>query len=167
MTESKYTLGFRRKRKGLTDYRKRLRILTAKKPRCVIRKSLKNIQASIIEFDAKGDKVKVSSHSAQIKKLGWKFNTANTPAAYLVGYLLGKKATKAGITEAVLDTGLQKVIKQGKLFAVVAGAVDAGLKIPHGEGVLPAKERLNGSHITKEADISKIVDDVKAAIDKQ
>ena len=52
--DSIYTVQFRRKREGATNYRKRLKILASNKPRLVVRKSLKNIHASIIEYDKKG-----------------------------------------------------------------------------------------------------------------
>ena len=91
---SRYVVQFRRKREGTTNYRKRLKILASNKPRLIVRKSLKNMQAAIAEYDEKGDIVKVSSHSSNLKKFGWGYNSGNLPAAYLVGYLLGKRAGK-------------------------------------------------------------------------
>ena len=161
---SKYTLGFRRKRKGLTDYRKRLKILTSKKHRLVVRKSLTTVQASIVEYDNKGDKITACANSSQIKKMGWKFSPSNMSAAYLVGYSLGKKAAKAGIKEAVLDFGMQKIIKQGKLYAVLAGVLEAGVQIPHSEEVLPNENRLNGKHVEEYA---KSLKDNNEALQKQ
>jgi len=58
----------------------------------VVRKSLKSIHASIIDYNKNGDITKVSSHSENLKKLGWNYSTGNLPAAYLTGLLLGKKA---------------------------------------------------------------------------
>jgi len=142
-----FVLGFKRKRKGLTDYRKRLKILTSRKPRLVVRKSLKNMQAAIVEYNEKGDKVKVAAHTAQLRKLGWQFSAGNIPASYLVGYLLAKKSLKQNVQEAVLDIGMHKAIHGGRIFAVLAGAVDGGLQVAHGSDALPSKERLNGKHI--------------------
>jgi len=85
-------LGFKRKRIGKTDYRKRLRFLLANKPRIVVRKSLKNISAQIVEYNGKGDKVVVGAHSAELKKYGWQSGNGNLPAAYLVGLIAGTKA---------------------------------------------------------------------------
>tara|TARA_Y100000031_G_C8141543_1_gene347839 strand:+ start:355 stop:936 length:582 start_codon:yes stop_codon:yes gene_type:complete len=151
MKSTIYTLRTRRKRRGLTNPKKRLRMLSSKKPMLVIRKSLNNIQASIVEYGKKGDIVKVCSHSNNLKKLGWHYNTANMPAAYLVGYSLGKKAKKANLNEAIVDLGFQKSIKGCKIYAVLAGAVDAGLSIPHKKEVLPPKERILGTHIANYA----------------
>ncbi|MBW2976676.1 50S ribosomal protein L18 [Candidatus Woesearchaeota archaeon] len=142
-----YTVQFRRKRESLTNYRKRLKTLSSNKPRLVVRKSLKNIQAAIVIYDKKGDIVKAASHSSNLKKFGWTYGTGNLPAAYLVGFLLGKKAKNAKLDDAVLDIGLNKSIKGSRIYAVLAGALDAGLNVPHSDEILPNKERLTGKHI--------------------
>ena len=150
-----YTVGFRRDRSGLTNYRKRLKILSSNKPRLVVRKSLKNIQASIVEYSKKGDVVKLSSHSQNLKKFGWTYNTRNLPAAYLVGFLLGKKTKGTKLNEAIMDIGFQKSIKGSRIYAVLAGVLDAGLKVPHSKEILPNKERIIGTHIANYAEILK------------
>lgn len=146
-----YTVGFRRKRKSLTNYRRRIKILSAKMPRLVVRKSLKNIQASIVEYNKKGDIVRVASHSQNLKKLGWEYNTGNIPAAYLVGYLLGKKAKNAEVGQVIFDIGQSKSVKGSRLYSVLAGALDAGLSIPCSKEMLPSRERLSGAHIASYA----------------
>ena len=142
-----YTVYFRRKRDGFTNYRRRLKILTSNKPRMVVRKSLKNIQANIVEYNKNGDIVRVTCHSAILKKLGWNYGTGNLPAAYLVGFMLGAKAKAANFKDAVLDIGINKSVKGSRVYAVLAGALDAGLKVPYGENILPDKDRLSGKHI--------------------
>jgi len=114
-------------------------------------KSLKGIQASIVEYNQKGDIAKVCCHSQSLKKLGWKHGTGNLPSAYLVGFLVGKKAITAKLSEAVMDLGLQKSVKGSRIYAVLAGAVDAGLKIPLSKEILPSKERITGIHISNHA----------------
>lgn len=147
MRKSKiYTVQFRRKREGMTNYIRRLKILASNKPRLVVRKSLKNIQASIIEYDKIGDIVKVSSHSSNLKKFGWLYGTGNLPASYLVGFLLGKRASKKYL-DVVFDIGLNKSVEGTRIYAVLAGALDAGLKVPHDKGILPSTERIMGKHI--------------------
>ncbi len=142
-----YTVYFRRKRDGFTNYRRRLKMLTSNKPRLVVRKSLKNIQANIVEYSKKGDIVRVTCHSAILKRLGWNYGTGNLPAAYLVGFMLGEKAKAANFKDAVLDIGINKSVKGSRVYAVLAGALDAGLKVPYGENILPEKDRLSGKHI--------------------
>ena len=155
-----YTVQFRRKREGSTDYRKRLKIVVSNKPRMVARKSLAGIQAAIIEYRKEGDMTKAAAHSSQLKKIGWKYGTGNLPAAYLVGFLLGKKAKDAKIKEAILDIGLNKSVKGSRIYALLAGALDAGLSIPHNDEVLPSKDRISGKHIAAYAD--KLKADSKA-----
>ena len=65
--------------------------------------------------------------------------------------LAGKKAIEKGISEAVLDIGLNDSVNGSRLYAAIAGAIATGLKIPHNEKVLPPKERLQGEHIAKYA----------------
>nr|AJS11976.1 50S ribosomal protein L18P [uncultured archaeon] len=142
-----YTVQFRRKREGATNYRVRLKVLASNKPRLVVRKSLKNIHAAIVLYDKKGDIAKVAAHSSNLKKFGWVYDTGNLPAAYLVGFLLGKRASTQ-FNDAILDIGLNKSVKGSRIYAVVAGALDAGLKVPHSKEILPSKERIMGKHIT-------------------
>ena len=138
---------FRRRAEGKTDYKKRLRLLSSKKPRLVVRRSLKYLTAQIISFTKEGDKTHVSYTTQMLKNLGWKFNSDNLPAAYLLGLAIGKKALKAGIKEAILDSGLYANTKGSRIYAVVKGAIDAGLKIPVSEEIFPSEERIQGMHI--------------------
>jgi large subunit ribosomal protein L18 len=142
-----HTVQFRRKRKGLTNYRKRLKILSSNKPRLVVRRSLKNIQAAIVEYNKEGDVIRVSAHSSNLKKFGWVYGTGNLPAAYLVGFLVGKRAKNAKFNDVIFDMGLNKSVKGCRVYAVLAGALDAGLNVPHSKEVLPSKERIMGKHI--------------------
>ena len=154
---------FRRKREGRTNYKKRLNILISNKLRLVVRKSLKNMQISIIDYDPKSDKIILSAHSRELEKFGWKFNKGNVPAAYLTGLLLGEKAKKQGINELVLDIGLNASVKGSRIYTVLAGILDSGLKVAHNPKILPSKERIMGKHISDFA--SKIKD--KEAFEKQ
>ena len=146
-----FTVPFRRKREGRTYYKKRLKILLSDKYRLVVRKSLKNIHASIVKYNPKGDKVLVTVNSSSLSKLGWKGGTGNLPSAYLTGFLAGKKSVENGIKEAVLDIGFSNSVKGSRIYAALAGALDSGLKIPANLEILPPKERISGSHIAKYA----------------
>ena len=150
-----FTVLFRRKRQGRTYYKKRLKILLANRYRIVVRKSLRNLQASIIRYDAKGDNVLFTISSKTLSKYGWKGDNGNLPSAYLVGLIAGKKAIEKGIKDAVLDLGFNNSVKGSRLYAALAGAIDAGLKIPSNPEILPAKERISGDHIAKYAQILK------------
>lgn len=141
------SLEFKRKRLGKTDYRKRLKLLLANKPRLVVRKSLKNILAQIVEYNEKGDKVILSAYSSELKKYGYDTNKGNIPASYLVGLLIGKKAKKKNIKELVLDIGLQTSVKGSRIYSLLKGCIDAGLNIPHSKDILPMEDRIKGKHI--------------------
>lgn len=143
-----YKMPFRRRREGKTDYRKRLKLLVSKKPRLVVRKSLKYIRAQIVDFDRKGDRTIVFVLSKELKKLGWNYACDNLPASYLTGLIAGKKALERGIKEAVLDLGLSPSTKGSRVYACVKGALNAGLKIKIKEEVLPSEERIRGMHIS-------------------
>jgi large subunit ribosomal protein L18 len=138
---------FRRRREGKTDYKRRLKLLVSGKPRLVVRRSLQYIRAQLIEYHPSGDKTLASAFSRELKRLGWKFACDNLPAAYLTGLLIGKRALEKGVREAILDMGLYPSIKGSRIYAVVKGARDAGLRVPCDEEMLPSESRLRGEHI--------------------
>lgn len=145
---NKTNIQFRRKREKRTDYRRRLKLLLSKKPRLVIRKSIKSTTAQIINYTPEGDKVAASANSKSLAKLGWNQNTGNIPAAYLTGLMLGKKAKKAGIKEAVLDMGFTSSTKGSRIYAALKGVVDSGINVPTSQENLPDEKRIRGEHIT-------------------
>ena len=147
----KFKLDYKRKLEGLTDYKKRIRLLSSKKLRFVVRITLNSINTQIIEFNTKGDKVIVSANSNQLKKFGYNLHTGNIPAAYLTGVLLGLKSKHKGIKEAILDTGLKNPTPQSTLYSAMKGAIDAGIKIPHNEETLKETSRFKGKHIEEYA----------------
>lgn len=142
---------YRRERERRTDYRYRKELLRSEKPRLVIRISLSHVRAQIASPIPEGDQILVSAFSKELSELGWKGYTANTPAAYLVGLLCGYRALDSNIEECVLDIDRFVSSPQAKIFAVLKGALDAGLNIPHGEKVLPTEERCAGEHISSYA----------------
>ncbi|MDD5087050.1 MAG: 50S ribosomal protein L18 [Candidatus Nanoarchaeia archaeon] len=142
----------RRKREKKTNYKRRIALLKSGKPRLVVRKSLSNIIIQVIEYTPKGDNVLVSASSKEVSKLGYKMNRGNVPSAYLTGLLLGQKAKKKKINDAILDTGLNMDVKGSRIYAALKGVVDSGMKIPCSEKVFPTKERIDGEHISKYAD---------------
>jgi len=145
-----YTMPFKRRREGKTDYKRRLKLLTSKKPRLVVRKSLKYLTASIVEFSEEGDKILTTASSKELKKMNWKFATDNLPAAYLTGLILGKKAAKINVKEVVLDAGLNPSTKGSRIYALAKGVLDSGIKVPISEEVFPSEDRIKGKHINED-----------------
>lgn len=157
---------FRRRREGRTDYRRRLRLLRSGLARAVVRKSLNQTQIQIVGYGDGGDRVVASAVSNELREFGWSGGTGNVPAAYLTGLLAGRRAAKAGVTKAVLDLGLQQPAKGGRLFAAAKGLVDAGVEVPHGEGVFPADPRIRGEHLGggKSKEIADVRGKVEAVV---
>ena len=143
------TVAFRRKRELKTNYKKRLRLLFARKPRLTVRFTNSRVIAQLIIFESKGDKILAGVDSYGLRKYGWNFSLKNFPAAYLTGMLVAKKALSNGVKEAILDAGFKTHIAKGKVYAFLLGALDGGLKVPHGEDkeVFPDKARISGKHI--------------------
>jgi len=148
----RYLVPHRRKREGKTDYRLRLRLLKSGMPRLVVRKSLKNIVCQIVKYEGKGDKTIVTSHSKELKKLGWKFHGGNVPSAYLTGLMCAEKAKKHKINHAVLDIGLYASTTGNRLYSALKGVLDGGLEVSHSGEILPNPERLAGKHVSEYAE---------------
>lgn len=145
-------IDFRRRREGKTDYKRRLKLLLSNKPRLIIRRSLKNIVMQIAEYAEKGDKILVSANSKELeKKYGWKYSRNNLPASYLTGYIIGKKAVKKGVKHAIFDIGLVNSVKGCKIYSGLKGALDAGLKVPCSEQILPNEDSIKGKNIAEYA----------------
>jgi large subunit ribosomal protein L18 len=162
-TGPRYTVNFRRKREGKTNYHTRLAILKSQKHRLVIRKSNKFILCQIIDYTTTGDKILLSATSKQIVKMGWKHSCSNIPAAYLTGLIIGEAAKKAKIAEVILDKGLYSSTKGSVIYAALKGVVDSGLIIPHDPKIFPTEDRLIGKH-TKSKDLLKDIEAVKKKI---
>lgn len=163
-TGPRYKVAFRRRREKRTDYYQRRRLLASREARAVVRRSNKNITIQFAEFGMEGDSIIAAASTRELKALGWEYSCSSIPAAYLVGFMAGKKAIEAGVEYAVLDIGMQKVQHGGVLFATVAGMTDAGLEIPHGEDVLPDEDRILGKHIDEaiEAAVNSIKEKLEA-----
>jgi large subunit ribosomal protein L18 len=163
-TGPRYRVPFRRRREGRTNYYIRRRLLASHETRAVLRRSNKNVTIQFVEFGMEGDRILATAGTRDLQKMGWEHSCSTIPAAYLAGYLAGKKALAAGIEFAVLDIGMQAPKKGGVLFAALAGMCDAGLEIPHGEGIRPADDRLNGKHIDEkiEAAVSSLKEKMEA-----
>lgn len=148
---SKYKVAFRRRREGKTDYNARYKLVDLDKNRLVARISNANVIVQIIKIGENGDETIVSAHSKELQKIGWQGGSKNTSAAYLTGFLCGKKALAKGVNSAVLDIGLKPSVKGSKVFATLKGAVDAGLEVPHGDSIIPDEDRISGEHIAEYA----------------
>lgn len=158
-----YRVPFRRRREGRTDYRLRSRLLRGGKPRAVVRKTLHQVIVQIVEPSQGGDVVLATATARDLLKQGWSAGTGNLPAAYLTGFLAGKRAAAKGVSEAVLDIGAHKPTKGGRVFAALQGLLDSGIAVPHSPDILPSKERVRGAHIGEA--LAKSVDEFKSKLE--
>lgn len=155
----RYRVKFKRRREGKTDYKTRLALVKSGKARLVVRISNKHVFCQIVTFSPSGDKTIVSAHSKELaKEYGWKANMGNTSSAYLVGFLCGLKAKKAKVSDAIADLGFRTPSKGAKIFAVLNGALDSGLQIPHNEDIFPSEDRIRGVDIAEYAKSLKAAD---------
>jgi len=146
----------RRRRENKTDYKARRILLESGIPRIVVRRTNKYYILQAVESNEAQDKVIATVTSKELLKNGWdaKGSLKSVPAGYLTGMLMAKKL-KSG--KYIMDLGMARTFKGGRVFAVVKGLVDGGLDIPANEKVFPTEERLNGEHLK---------DDVKAMVAK-
>jgi len=138
----------KRRRLGLTDYRKRLKLVKSGLPRLVVRKTNNQIIVQVIRSKLGGDETILTVTSKKLRDYGWRASLKNTPAAYLTGLLAGL-LVKDKVEKAILDIGLQTPSKGSKVFAAALGFRDAGIEIPLGEEILPDKDRISGKHISE------------------
>lgn len=142
----RYTVQFRRRREGKTDYRKRKRLILSGRPRLVVRATNKNLVAQIVQAEIQGDIVLASAHSRQLPA-DWKASKGNLPSAYLTGLLLGRRAASKSIKRAVLDTGIRRLTKGSRISAALKGVLDADIEVPHDPAILPDEKRVAAAHI--------------------
>jgi large subunit ribosomal protein L18 len=121
--------------------------------------SSENTLVQIHKPEMQGDKVLASAHSRYLLGKGWKGSRKNIPAAYLTGYLAGKKALGKGVKAAVLYSGTRKYTQ--RMAAALKGVIDAGLEVPADSETFPNEERISGKHLKVQNEINK----VKSAID--
>ncbi len=154
-----YSKILRRLREQKTNYRRRRIMLQGKREFITVNISNENTQVQIHKPEMSGDKVISSAHSRFLIDKGWKGSRKNIPAAYLTGYLAGKKAQTKGIKSAILYSGTKRYTQ--RMAAALKGVSDAGLEIPADEETFPVENRINGEHLAVKNDVGK----VKSAID--
>ncbi|KAJ3133554.1 60S ribosomal protein L5 [Physocladia obscura] len=134
------------------------------KYRLVVRITNKDIVAQIVYAKIQGDVVLAAAYSHELPRYGVKVGLTNWSAAYCTGLLIARRLlTQLNLAdkyegnqeidgtyyevEAVddaprpfqcfLDVGLRRTTTGSRVFGVLKGAVDGGLKIPHSENRFP------------------------------
>jgi len=156
--------------------------------RLIARITNKDVIAQIASAELVGDRIHASAYAHQLKDFGLKVGFSNYAAAYATGLLCARRIlTLKGLAEkypgveectgehfepeededrrpfkAFLDIGLATPSVGNKVFAVLKGAVDGGLAVPHSDkrfagyqphnGELDAevlRSRIFGAHIAE------------------
>ncbi len=156
-----YSKILRRLREEKTNYKKRGTMLTGKRDFITVNITNQNTQVQILTPGMTGDRVVASAHSRYLLEKGWKGSRKSVPAAYLTGYLAGKKALVKGAKGAIMYTGTRRYTQ--RMAAALKGIIDAGVEVPADEKTFPADERINGEHLTVKNEVSKI----KSSIDSE
>jgi large subunit ribosomal protein L18 len=137
----------RRRLERKTDYKSRLALLKSEKPRLVIRKTNRYMIAQIVESDIAQDKTLFKISSKDLLGNKWPKESPGSlkslPAAYLTGLQLGSLAkSKLENKEIILDIGMQRSIPKSRIYAVLKGVIDSGIKINHDKEMLPSEEKV-------------------------
>jgi large subunit ribosomal protein L5e len=161
------------------------------KYRLVVRFTNTKVIAQVIYATIQGDRILTSANSTELKKYGLSAGLSNYSAAYATGLLVARRLLKQTKLDtlykgaakidgadydvstevksdeqrkpfkAVLDVGLVNTTKGNKVFAVLKGASDGGIHIPHSTRRYPGtsadgkynaavhRERIFGVHIQK------------------
>lgn len=147
----------------------------------------RDIICQIVAARLAGDEILTAAYAHELPRYGIKHGLTNFAAAYCVGLLCARRhLAKIGLAEtyvgteevtgemfeieedderrpftALLDIGLVRTSTGKKTFAVMKGAVDGGLNVPHNEKRFPAytkeegfdpeelKSRILGEHVAE------------------
>ena len=149
-----YSKILQRIRNEKTNYRKRKSMLMGRRDFISVNITNENTQVQILKPIISGDKVLASAHSRFLLKDGWKGSRKSISAAYLTGYLAGKKAISKGTKNAILYSGTRKYTQ--RMAAALKGVIDAGVKVPADEEAFPADERISGEHLKVKNDVASV-----------
>jgi large subunit ribosomal protein L18 len=151
----------RRRHEGKTDYKARFGMLKSGKPRVVFRKTNRYVVGQLIVSEIAQDKIILGVNSKELLAYGWpeklKGSLKCLAAAYLTGYLLGKKSKE--VKEGIFDIGLNRNISKSRIYAFLKGVVDSGFNVPHNKEILPDESFLN-----KKEETGRLINQLKEKI---
>jgi len=147
----------RRRRECRTDYKARRILLSSDVPRIVVRITNRYFIIQAVESHEAQDKVIATLTSKELLKNGWDKKKIGSLKSISAGYLTGiLMAKKLGKGKFIMDLGMARTGKGGRVFAVVAGLVEGGLDIPANDKVFPGEDRLMGEHAGLKDMVGKI-----------
>jgi large subunit ribosomal protein L18 len=99
---------------------------TAERPRLVVFRSLKNIEAQVVDDDAARTLVGISTQTEELRGFKAESRQPRVELAFEAGKLLAEKAKAAGVETVVFDRGGYKY--HGRVKAFADGARKGGLE---------------------------------------
>ena len=155
----------RRRRENKTDYAKRIKLLKGGKPRIVFRKSNRYVVAQYVKSSEAQDKVEFGVTSRDLIGFGWPKESSGSlksiPAAYLTGFLMGKKILDKKAENPIIDFGMNRMLYKTKTYAFLKGVIDSGIKIDSKEEIFPEQDRIEGKHMKNKVDIQGIKSNIE------
>lgn len=160
----------------------------SRKYRLVARKTCTKVIAQIIYSTMTGDRVMCAAESTELKKHGITAGLTNYSASYATGLLLARRLLKqVGLDsmyaansdingeyfnvdediqekrpfKALLDVGIKSTTTGAKVFAVMKGACDGGINVPHKTKRFPGYTKQKAEEVTNKR--GKAVDVEKTA----
>ena len=157
----------RRRKESKTNYLKRLKLLKSNSPRISFRRTNRYLIAQYIVSKEAQDEVIIGMDSKKLIKYGWPEKAGGSlksiPAAYLLGFLIGKRINDKKLKKPILDLGMIKTIHRSRVYAFIEGLIDAGLDIKCDKDFFPSKERIEGKHMKNKIPFEEI----KSKIEKE
>ena len=173
----------RRRKEFKTDYKKRFALLKSGLPRVIFRKTNKYLIVQYVKSDNAQDKILLGIDSKVLLKYGWpkEESIKSIPAAYLTGYLFGKKillkklegSPESSLGEGspessfeekpIIDFGMARVLHKTRVYAFILGLIDSGIKIECKKESFPEESRIKGNHLKNKIPF----DEIKSKIDKE
>ena len=137
----------RRRKENKTDYLNRIKLLKSDSPRLVLRKTNKYFIAQYVTSEEAQDKIEFGVTSKNLIKYGWPKEALGSlksiPAAYLTGYLFGKKIINQKKKVPIVDFGMMRCLHKTKPFGFLKGLNDSGIKINSEKEIFPDESKIN------------------------
>jgi len=138
------------------------------KYRLIVRLTNKDVVAQIAYARIEGDHIVAAAYAHELPRYGVKVGLTNYAACYCTGLLLARRILQKfgldklyegqtdvdgnmfsvedndegpGAFRANLDVGLSRTTTGAKVFAVMKGAVDGGIEVPHSEKRFPGYDK--------------------------
>src|SRR3989344_4343610 len=148
----------RRRNEYKTDYKKRFALLKSRAARIVFRKTNRYLIAQYVKSKEAQDAISLGIDSRELLKYSWpeKESIKSTPAAYLTGYLFGKKILLKKLETPVLDFGMARVLHKTRTHAFIKGLIDSGIKIECAKENFPEESRIRGEHLKNKIPFEEI-----------